>query len=90
MRTFTWGALAMASLIAALFFLRYWRDSRERLFAFFSLAFVGMAVNWTVLAIIDHPVDEAQQVRAYVIRLIAFVILIVGIIDKNRRSGGRL
>lgn len=87
MRVFAWGMLAMASLIAALFFVRYWRASRERLFAFFALAFIGMAANWTVLAIVDHPVDEAGQTHAYVIRLLAFVILIVGIIDKNRRSG---
>jgi hypothetical protein len=46
-----------------------------------------MAVNWTVLAIVNHPVNEAWQAHAYVIRLVAFVILIVGIIDKNRRSG---
>jgi Family of unknown function (DUF5985) len=89
MRTFAWGVLAMASLIAALFFLRYWRATRERLFAFFALAFVGLATNWTVLAIVDHPVDEARQAHAYIIRLVAFVILIIGIIDKNRR-GGRL
>ena len=89
MRVFAWGVLAMASLVAALFFLRYWRASRERLFAFFSLAFVGMAVNWLVLAMVNRPVDEAQQAYAYLIRLVAFVILIVGIIDKNRR-GDRL
>jgi hypothetical protein len=89
MRTFAWGVLAMASLIAAIFFLRYWRATRERLFAFFGLAFVGLAANWTVLALVDHPVDEARQAHAYIIRLVAFVILIIGIIDKNRR-GGRL
>lgn len=77
----------MASLIAALFFLRYWRATRERLFGYFALFFVGMTANWTVLALVDQPVDEARQVHAYLIRLVAFVILIVGIIDKNRRSG---
>ncbi|HEY7890472.1 MAG TPA: DUF5985 family protein [Steroidobacteraceae bacterium] len=87
MRIFAWGVLAMASVVAALFFLRYWRATRERLFGFFALAFLGLTVNWTVLAVIDHPVDEARQVHAYAIRLIAFVILIIGIIDKNRRSG---
>ena len=87
MRTFAWGVLAMASLAAALFFVRYWRASRERLFGFFALAFLGLSANWTVLAIINHPADEARQVLAYVIRLVAFVILIIGIIDKNRRSG---
>jgi hypothetical protein len=87
MRTFVWGILAMASLIATLFFLRYWRASRERLFAFFALAFAGLAANWTGLAIIDQPTDEAQQKYAYVVRLVAFLILLIGIFDKNRRSG---
>jgi hypothetical protein len=86
-KLFMWGILAMASLAAALFFLRYWRESRERLFAFFALAFAGLAANWTGLAIIDHPSAEARQEYAYVVRLIAFVILLVGILDKNRRSG---
>ncbi|MDE2051123.1 MAG: hypothetical protein KGJ72_08905 [Gammaproteobacteria bacterium] len=87
MRTFMWGILAMGSGVAALFFLRFWRESRERLFAFFALAFAGLAANWIGLAIIDHPTDEAQQEYAYLVRLVAFVILIIGIIDKNRRSG---
>ena len=77
----------MASLVAALFFLRFWRATRERLFAFFSLAFLGLTATWVGLAIIDHPADEAQQEYAYVVRLVAFVIPIIGIIDKTRRSG---
>ena len=87
MKIFMWGVLAMASCGAALFFLRYWRESRERLFAYFALAFAGLAANWTGLAIIDHPAAEARQAYAYVVRLIAFLILLVGIFDKNRRSG---
>lgn len=87
MRIFMWGVLAMASLAAALFFLRFWRESRERLFVFFALAFAGLSANWLGLAIINHPTDEAQQEYAYIVRLVAFVILIIGIIDKNRRSG---
>jgi hypothetical protein len=31
------GAIAMASLVAALFFLRFWRDTKDRLFLFFSI-----------------------------------------------------
>ena len=87
MELFTWGILAMASLMTALFFLRYWRSTRERLFIFFALAFAGLAANWTGLAVIDRPTGEAQQTYAYVVRLVAFLILIIGIIDKNRRSG---
>lgn len=87
MKIYAWGLLTMASLVAALFFLRFWRETRDRLFAFFSLAFLGLGATWLGLAIINHPADEAQQEYAYVVRLVAFVILIIGIIDKNRRSG---
>jgi hypothetical protein len=82
-----WGVLAMASVTAALFFLRFWRESRERLFAFFALAFALLSANWIGLAIINHPTDEVRQEYGYVVRLVAFVILIIGIFDKNRRSG---
>ena len=87
MKIYAWGLLTMASLVAALFFLRFWRETRERLFAFFSLAFLGLGATWLGLAIINHPADEAQQEYAYIVRLLAFVILLIGIIDKNRRSG---
>ena len=87
MKIYAWGLLSMASLVAALFFLRFWRETRERLFAFFALAFLGLGATWLGLAIINHPADEAQQEYAYVVRLVAFVILLIGIIDKNRRSG---
>lgn len=87
MKIYAWGLLSMASLVAAVFFLRFWRETRERLFAFFSLAFLGLGATWLGLAIINHPADEAQQEYAYVVRLVAFVILLIGIIDKNRRSG---
>jgi peptidoglycan/LPS O-acetylase OafA/YrhL len=87
MRIFMWGVLAMASLIAALFFLRFWRESRERLFAFFALAFALLSANWIGLAIINHPTDEVRQEYGYIVRLVAFVILLIGIFDKNRRSG---
>ena len=87
MELFTWGILAMASTVAGVFFLRYWRESRDRLFVFFALAFALLAANWAGLAVIDQPTAEAQQTYAYVVRLVAFLVLIVGIIDKNRRSG---
>ena len=45
MKFFVWGVLAMGSLVPALFFLRYWRSSRDRLFAFFAVAFGLMALS---------------------------------------------
>jgi hypothetical protein len=84
MRHFLWGALAMSSAIAALFFLRYWRISRDRLFVYFSIAFAAMALNWIGLAVVDPSVETRHQL--YLLRLAAFVLIIIGIVDKNQRS----
>lgn len=73
----------MACVIAGVFFLRYWKITRERLFAYFAAAFAMLAVNYLALA---AAVDSAFEARhlVYIIRLAAFVVIIVGIVDKNR------
>lgn len=76
--------LAMASLIASLLFRRYWRASGDRLFVFFAIAFAMFAVNWLALSAVD-PAFEARHL-IYLIRLAAFVVIIIGIIDKNSRA----
>jgi hypothetical protein len=79
-----WGALATACWVAGLFFLKFWRVSRDRFFLFFFLAFWVLSLNWVVL-IIEQPMLESRQ-DAYVIRLLAFVLIIVAVVDKNRRA----
>jgi len=83
MKEFLWGMLTLASVIAALFFLRYWTLVRDRLFAFFSLAFLILGVNWLGLALM-RPAFEPVHVL-YLTRLLAFSLIAVAIIDKNRR-----
>jgi drug/metabolite transporter superfamily protein YnfA len=75
---------ATAAVAAGLFFFRFWRESRDRLFAFFGAAFWVLALSWTLLALID-PSDETRP-YVYGIRLIAFLLMIVGMVDKNRAS----
>lgn len=81
------GALSAASILAGLFFLRYWKLSRERLFAFLWLAFWLMALNWIALAVIDWGPETRH--RAYILRLLAFCLIIIGVIEKNRRERRR-
>lgn len=81
---FTWGALAMGSAIAALFFLRFWRETTDRLFVFFALAFSTLSVHWVALGIVN-PVMETRH-QLYVVRLAAFVLILIGILDKNARA----
>ena len=68
---------------AAVFFLRYWRDTRDRLFVFLALGFIVLSMNWVALEI-AHPVTETRY-YFYVFRLVAFACIIAGIWDKNRR-----
>jgi len=82
MKQFCWGMLAMASLVAGLIFLRYWKVTGDRLFVFFSMAFAMLSINYLVLAAVD-PAFEARHL-IYLIRLAGFILIIVGIIDKNR------
>jgi hypothetical protein len=77
---------ATAALAAGLFFFRFWRESRDRLFAFFGAAFWVLALSWTLLALID-PSDETRP-YVYAIRLVAFLLMIAGMIDKNRSRAG--
>lgn len=80
---FILGLIVMGCLIAGLFFLRFWRKTRDRLFAVFALAFWLLALNWALLAFTAQ--DEVRP-ALYAIRLLAFVLILVGIIDKNRAA----
>ena len=84
LREFVWGLLTMETVVAALFFLRSWRVSGERLFLYFALAFVAMATNWIGLSLVDPHRELVHYVS--LLRLLAFMLIIVGIVDKNRRS----
>lgn len=84
MNEFIWGALAMASWVAGLCFLRFWTRTKDRLFAYFAAAFWLLMLNWVGLAAVP-PLDESRH-EVFLLRLAAFVLIAIGIIDKNRRS----
>lgn len=76
------GMTAMAWLACSLFFLRFWRQSRDRLFAFFSLTFLLLAGNAVAAGMLD--VDDERRYYIYVVRLFAFLLILYAIWDKNR------
>ena len=79
---FLQGISAMGALAVGLFFLRFWKDSGDRLFGFFAVAFWMLAGSWSLLAILS-PTEEARP-YVYALRLLAFFLIIVATIDKNR------
>lgn len=77
------GATALAFVAIGLFFLRFWRDSRDRLFLAFAVAFWAFAANRLVLASLER--DHEARVIVYSLRAAAFLIIIGAIVDRNRR-----
>lgn len=73
---------ATASAAAAVFFFGFWRESRDRLFGFFSAAFWLLALCWAILGLAS--IDDETRPYIYAIRLVAFGLIIVGMADKNR------
>lgn len=77
------GAIAMASVVAAMFFLRFWRDTRDRLFLIFSAAFLLLGITRIGLAL--SAMHREGQTYWYWVRLAAFLLILLAIVDKNRR-----
>ena len=83
--TFMSGAICMGFLIITLYFLRFWKRTRDRLFLFFAAGFALQLVERLIRAAAEPA--SANSPGLYLIRLLAFATLIAAIIDKNRRCG---
>jgi hypothetical protein len=82
MREIISGALVMGYFVASLFFLRFWKESRDRLFLAFSFAFVLLGAQRLALSLSPDPNDA--PLLFYGLRLLAFLVILAAIVDKNR------
>lgn len=82
---FLLGVIATSSLIAALFFFAYWRRSRDILFLAFAVAFCMEGLNHATLLGAHHPNEAGPWY--YLVRLVAFLIILAGIMKKNYGRG---
>jgi hypothetical protein len=78
------GALVMGFAVAGLFFLRFWKRTRDSLFLTFAIAFWLLGLVQALLALTDFPVEEKSFF--YLIRLAAFVLILVAIWRKNKEA----
>lgn len=76
------GMLSAGYLLAALFFARFWSETRDRLFILFAVAFTTLAVQRVALALLEN--DRELAPLLYGLRLAAFLIILGAIVDKNR------
>jgi hypothetical protein len=81
------GMLCTGFFTASLFFFRFWRETRDRLFVYFGIAFVVMAANQLALELFGETAEFDTVL--YGIRLAAFLLIIFGILEKNRSQPTR-
>jgi hypothetical protein len=77
------GAIVVASLMAGLFFLRFWRHTRDRFFLYFALSFFLEAINRLALTLVTHATEDNPLF--YTLRVLAYGLIVAAIWQKNRR-----
>lgn len=81
------GAAAMASLAVALFFLKFWRRTRDSFFLLFAAAFVIDALARFALGVVQ--VSDTEEPIYFLPRLVTFGLIAIAIIKKNAPGKGR-
>ena len=82
MNQFLLGGTVVACFAVGLFFLSYWRSSRDRFFLFLMLSFWIEAGNRADMVATGSWNEDAPG--HYLVRLLSFGLILVGIWDKNR------
>ena len=77
------GATAMGFAAAGVFFLRFWWQSRDRLFVLFALALFTLSASRVLLSLLQDVGERG--IVLYTVRLVAFLVILVAIVDKNLR-----
>ena len=80
---FLLGVIVTTSLTASLYFLKFWRQTRDPLFLAFSAAFLIEGINRIPRLFIDHSTESSAT--TYVVRGFAFLLILGAILYKNRR-----
>jgi hypothetical protein len=78
---FLLGVIVTADVTAGVLFLKFWRRTRDRLFLAFGAAFIIEGLNRMAFLQLDQPNEGSPII--YLVRLLAFSLIIAAIIGKN-------
>jgi len=78
------GMIAMGSLIIGLFFLRFWRNTKDRFFLYFALSF-GIEGVHRIVTTLTYDEHEDSPLH-YLVRLLAYGLILWAILEKNLPS----
>jgi hypothetical protein len=82
MDQFTRGAIAMACVVAGMYFLKFWRRTHDRLFIIFACSFWLLGLTRLAVALTGNQSED--RIVIYAIRLVAYLLILAAIVDKNR------
>lgn len=85
MVAFAAGALTLGWLAIGVFFLKFWRRTHDGLFLAFAIAFALLAANQAVPVLFGVPSEHQGYI--YLLRLAAFLLIILAVLRKNLRRG---
>jgi hypothetical protein len=79
------GAIIMVCLTISLFFLRFWKSTRDKFFLYFAISFALEAVGRIVLGM--SVTQNEDKPIYYLIRLVSYALIMYAILNKNWRYG---
>ncbi len=82
LKQFIYGAVMMASFTSGVFFLKFWKKTQDRFFAMFASAFFILAVERWIFVFLPNSDEEKSWI--FCLRLVAFLLIIIAVVDKNR------
>ncbi len=81
LEAFLLGVIATSSLTAGVFFLKFWKQTRDSLFLAFGLAFVVEGLNRCAVLCLTKAHEGNPYI--YGVRLLAFLLILAAILRKN-------
>lgn len=79
---FLLGVIVTATLTAAAFFYKFWKQTRDLLFLGFASAFMIEGLNRISFLFIEAPNEGDPLI--YTVRLFSYLLILLAIINKNR------
>lgn len=83
---FLLGVVAAASVTAGVFFLRFWRETRDLLFLAFAVSFLAEGANRIALLNMEHPSEGSPW--TYIVRFVTTLLILAAIVRKNYGKRG--
>jgi hypothetical protein len=81
------GAIGMASVMAGMFFARSWRTTHDPFYLLFAASFWLQGAERFLIG--SYGTWAEGEPRVYMLRLAAYMLIVVAIAGKNRRTPGK-